>query len=83
VIATVESIANLSDYDRREVLAFRRFLEEVDGPATPAMGQQISADHPGWIPYVLGDFCGGGRDRGLHPPERYGGTPCTAWTFPG
>lgn len=73
----------VTEHDRREIEAFKRFLAEVGNKPKPG----VLRDHPGWWPYVLGDFFwSGARGRyqsSLHPPEGFGDVPITAWTMPG
>jgi hypothetical protein len=64
----------LTEQDRREIAAFKRYLAEVgNGPLR---------EHPGWLPYALGRFFHAEPRTLLAPPEGYGDVPITAWSFP-
>ena len=68
----------ISDHDAREIQAFNRFLKM----AGAAPNSRIVLEHPGWLPYVLGDFFGSAGAL-LAPPEGFDDVAVTAWTFPG
>lgn len=79
----VSTRGRVSDADRAEIRAFKRFLAEAGDSPQSVMG--VFRKHPGWGPYTLGRFFfldtrGGAL---LAPPEGYGDVPVTAWTFPG
>jgi hypothetical protein len=73
----------ITEHDRREIAAFRRFLNLAGPPADPGVPRR----YPGWIPYILGHFFWSGvwgpHERSLHPPEGFDEVPVTAWTLPG
>lgn len=61
----------LSDHDRREVVAFKRFLSLGIRPNDAA---RVRREFPGWLPYVLG--------WGPPPPEGFDDVPVAAWPVP-
>lgn len=64
----------ITEHDRREIAAFRRFLALG---VRPGEVRRIPREFPGWLLYCLGEF--GPR---LWPPEGYDEIHPTAWTFP-
>lgn len=60
----------LTDRDRREILAFQRFLRDIPGPPTPGPLRTV----PGWWLYAFG---------GPPPPEGLEREHPTAWPWPG
>lgn len=81
--ATFSGTAGLTEHDRREVAAFKRFLSLG---VRPDDAHRIPREFPGWLPYVLGHFFeAGGPGQPLAllaPPEGFDAVPMTAWTVP-
>lgn len=75
--------AALTAHDRREVVAFKRFLSLG---VRPDEYGRIPREFPGWLPYLLGRFFeagGPGQPMALlAPPQGYDDVPVTAWPVP-